>query len=263
MYKKYNLPLIALSVITVSITRPSFAQNVAVGAYLNTGLNTVPLSYSSSNGGASWGPAALRPPVPVDAAGTGNGTQLFSVSCDSTGMKCNAVGAYLNSRFNTVPLSYSSVNGGSSWSLSRVSPPVPIDAAGTGFGTQLFGISCDSSGVKCAAVGAYLNTRGYTVPLSYTTTNAGVNWSLSLVLPSVPVDAVGTGIGTQLFSISCDSTGAKCSAIGSYLTIYFNTVPLSYTSINGGVTWNLGLVRPPVPADALGTGFGTKLLGVD
>jgi hypothetical protein len=234
-------------------------QKTAVGYYRNLNNNLAPLSYASTNNGASW---SLGNPLPLPSDVAANGsqqTELYSTSCDTTGKTCNAVGFYLDSRNNITPLSYTTLNGGKTWSLStRVS--LPNDLAITGIqSSQLTATTCNSTGLQCLAVGFYLNNSNNILPFTYTSTNGGATWSLKARLP-LPADVAANGIqNTKLRSVTCDSTGVYCNAVGFYLNSNNNLVPLSYTSANGGATWTVGSAFA-LPANVAATGVQASRL---
>ena len=165
----------------------------AVGFYSNNKNNLVPLGYTTVNGGVSWAlSGAFLLPGNVASNGIQN-SRLQGVACDSTGKICCAVGFYLNTNNNVAPLSYNTINGGFTWSLS--SPfPLPGNVAANGIqNTRLEDVSCDSTAKFCMAGGFYLTTNNNLVPLSYTTVNGGSTWSLSTTLP-LPPDVAANGI---------------------------------------------------------------------
>lgn len=71
-------------------------------------------------------------PLPADIAAIGiQNTELFDIVCNSTNTQCTAVGRYLNNHNNVLPLSYTSVNGGSTWSLATtLGLPANVAASG-------------------------------------------------------------------------------------------------------------------------------------
>ena len=164
----------------------------AVGFYSNNKSNIAPLGYTTANGGVSWSLSGIFP-LPNNVAANGiQNTQLQDVACDSTGKICCAVGFYLNSNNNLVPLSYRSSNAGAAWLLGSAFP-LPRDVASNGIqNTELNAVNCDNSGSYCTAVGFYLNNGNNITPLSYTTVNGGATWSLSTTLP-LPADMAANG----------------------------------------------------------------------
>jgi hypothetical protein len=191
--------------------------------------NGAPLSYTSTNSGVTWALSTVQPPV--DLSGTGF---LYGVACSSTGLTCTAVG----SDGNNEPLCYTSIDGGVTWVLSTTQPPP--DGSGNGI---LHGVACSSSGLICTAVG----NDGLNAPLSYTSTDGGVTWALSTTQP--PPGGFGTG---YLYGVACSSSGSICTAVG-YDT---HTVPLGYTSTNGGVTWVASTTPPPLDVSGQGSILG-------
>lgn len=131
----------------------------AVGNYAS-----VPLSYKSTNRGNTWVPSTTLPPV---------GSILNSVTCSNDGLRCIAVGM---DDSNGVPLSYITANGGDTWVASTTQPPVNDSNNG-----NLYGVTCANNELMCTAVG----NDGNSQPLSYTTTNKGVTWVLSVTQPPI------------------------------------------------------------------------------
>jgi hypothetical protein len=235
----------------------------AVGFYLTTASNIVPLSYTSDNGGASW---SLSNPLPLPSNVASNGAQtsvLQGIACDTQGQVCNAIGYYRNTSNDVVPLSFTSKNGGVSWSLNAVLP-LPADVVSNGVQQSfLSGIHCNNGGNQCVAVGYYLNMSNNFLPITYTTSNASLNWVLGTTL-QLPIDVAGNGgRKSGLRGITCDSSGLYCSAVGYYLTQDNNLYPLSYTSTNRGLSWSLSN-QLPLPLDVISFGGRQNVLtGVD
>ncbi|RUR18648.1 exo-alpha-sialidase [Legionella sp. km535] len=196
---------------------------IAVGYYRNGSNPYYPLTYTSTDNGATWILSATLPPV----QGSGDNA-LFSVSCDTLG-RCAAVGNYVLAG-KALPLSYTSTDNGNNWILSATLPP-PLGATNNG----LSGVSCDQAG-HCAAVGIYYTTRF--VPMSFISSDHGANWSVSSTQPP----AQGS-IQDVLNGVSCNSSG-HCAAVGLY-TIGSKIVPLSYTSTDHGTTWSVSTTLPP------------------
>lgn len=228
------------------------ARCTAVGFYRNNRSSLVPLSYYSVNGGVSWS-LSTSLPIPVTAAANGLNTELNNVTCDNTGLICNAVGFYLTTANNIVPLSYRSVNGGASWSLSNPLP-LPSNVAANGVQTSVLqGIACDTQGQVCNAIGYYRTTSNDVVPLSFNSKNGGVSWSLSAVLP-LPADVVSSGVQQSFLSgIHCNNSGSQCVAVGYYLDLSNNFLPFTYTTANASLNWVLGTTLQ-LPIDVAGNG---------
>ncbi|MDR3501247.1 MAG: hypothetical protein P4L79_01530 [Legionella sp.] len=215
------------SSITLNINVVDLFLNLVTVGYYSVGIQSVPLSYLSSDGGVSWSLPTTLPPI----LGSSTTNMLSSVNCNSSGVRCVAVGQY-NDGSRSAPLSYTSTDSGMSWALSSTQPA----AVGTG-NNNLQDVTCDSTGVKCVAVGYAI--VGINTPLSYTSVDGGVNWILSTTLPP----AQG-GVASYAISVACDNTGIKCAAIG-----YYNNgtrlIPSSYTSTDGGANWSVSANMPP------------------
>jgi len=197
----------------------------SVGVYDNGGPS-LPLSYTSVDGGNSWQVSSTLPPVQGIGANV-----LNSITCDSTGMKCTAVGQYINGG-PSIPLSYTSSDGGDTWQVSSTLPPVQGNGE-----SKLFSVACDSTRMICTAVGYYKNNALY-ASLSYTSQDGGATWQVSTTLPPAQ------GSDDELSGVSCDSSGLICVAVG---TNYDSQgVPLSFTSSDGGITWIPSTIMPSV-----------------
>lgn len=127
--------------------------------------------YVSDDGGVSWSnPTKLDPPKLSDSY------QIRSIACDASMAFCLAVG---NAHFSkiTLPLAYTSDNGGVSWSK-----PIVLAGVNNAYKNILNAISCDKKGAHCIAVG-YYSLKGkhpYAEPLIYDIFNQGSSWNLSL-----------------------------------------------------------------------------------
>lgn len=164
----------------------------SVGRYIKTTGGVAPLSYHSSNGGNSWLLSSPLP-LPADVLTTASAlTRLIGVSCKNSGLECTAVGSYTKATGDNFPLSYTSINGGNSWSLSSPLPlPANVQTPVLDLPTLLTGITCDSSGLLCSTVGQYRYIGSIdpdNLSFSYTSIDGGNNWSLSSPFP-IPSDS--------------------------------------------------------------------------
>jgi photosystem II stability/assembly factor-like uncharacterized protein len=198
----------------------------AVGHY-NTGSQYIPLAYITANGGQSWQRATILPAVPNASSGF-----LNSVACSSSGSVCIAVG-YYNNGGQFVPLSYTSQDGGNTWSISSTLPT----PQGLGI-NALNSVTCASDGLHCVTVGRY-SSGGRAVPLSFTSSDAGNNWIISDTLPT----AQGAG-DNMLLAVACDRAGQQCVVVGDYNN-GGEIIPLSFISGDGGKNWVRSITQPP------------------
>jgi hypothetical protein len=190
-------------------------------AFDSSGSNNLPLVYTSSNGGINW---TLSPTFSLPS-GQNEGF-LFGVTC--VGSACVTVGASDNSGSNTLPLAYTSSDGGSHWTLSSAFSIPSGHTEG-----ELFSTVCVNS-TTCTAVGESFDS-GFTnqLPLAYTSSDGGSHWTLSSIfpLPSGQTDGL-------LNSVTC--IGSACTAVGeSFQSGFSNVLPLAYTSSDGGRNWTL------------------------
>ncbi|KTD72593.1 sialidase family protein [Legionella tucsonensis] len=209
----------------------------AVGFY-NDVTGRQPVSYYSANNGVTWS-EAIRPSTFNFPAGYVGGAKLMSVSC--VGTNCSAVGESPNpadqSGSSTLPISYTSANGGLTWSLVRFLSTNALPPGNRG--AFLNSVSC--AGTRCSAVGYYTRETadgtGQRLPVSYFSADNGVTWS-EAVLP--PTSGIPAGFqDAELTGVSCKNN--ICSAVGYYNNSMGNILPLTYQSLNNGMTWTLFL----------------------
>ena len=189
---------------------------IVVGFYSDSSSKVVPLAESWN--GSSW--SAQTVPVPSGA----KRSQLEGISCSSQSA-CVAVGYYLNSASEEVPLAESW--NGSSWSAQTV--PVPSGAKRS----QLEGVSCSSQSA-CIAVGGYEPNSAEEVPLAEF--RNGSSWSVQSV--PKPIRQL-----SWLERVSCGSASA-CVALGKERI--GGEQPLG--AFWGGSSWSLQSV-PYAPID--------------
>ncbi|MFJ1268474.1 sialidase family protein [Legionella lytica] len=170
-------------------------------------------------------------------------TTLPGLSCDDTAMKCIAVG-YSQNATATQPLSYTTTDGGISWSSPNQLAQISSRAQ-----SFLLGINCSKDGIRCTAIGASL-TLDTGIPLCYTTDDGGATWSA----PHTLATPENTHFNA-LLNIFCDTKNQNCVAVG-YSNTPGNEIPLIYNSHNHGADWNY--IQPILPENA----FTGVLLGV-
>ena len=168
------------------------------------------------------------------------GSTLTDVACDQSGRQCNAVGSYFQATtLKLFPLSVTSGDSSRTW-ITNVSFPLPSDIDSRMLrGARLAALSCDNTGQLCVSVGAYDSVaRSAQSPLAYTTSNGGLSWLLSSAMPLPNNQA--TNMSAGLTSVRCDNTRVLCTAVGMYTNTAGHDAPLSYISLNGGLTWQKG-----------------------
>lgn len=203
-----GFPLGALN--SVSCTGPLC---VAVGQSGNVGLSTiVPAAYKSIDGGRNWSAPAPTFNLPL---GKAKGL-LASTAC--VGNTCVAVGNAYN-LFDRVPLSYTSIDGGSTWTLGPTFNLPPTKTIG-----DLSGVDC--VGAVCTAVGNASTNLGELLATAYTSNDSGLTWTLSSTTILPPGNTL-----SQLFDVSCVST--ICTAVG-----LSDDTPIAYTSNDSGQSWS-------------------------
>jgi hypothetical protein len=213
-----NFPLGVLYAVTCDSTGN---QCIAVGGGVGLSVNNIfALIYSHSN----WS-NPISPPPPAGA----QTVFLTGVACNSTAQNCTAVGYSQDFSQSFSLLSYSTTDGGTSWS-------VPSTPAFVGSLNSFNGITCDTNlGTTCIAVGSNAS-----MAYSYKTSDGGATWSGPTFL-ATPTGASGTNVA----HISCDAIAKNCTTTG-YATYGNLGQPISYTTSDGGVTWSNPILLTPV-----------------
>lgn len=213
--------------LNITPTSAVFRNAVAVGFTNISGSK--PLAYSTSDIGYTWS----NPVLPQISGATGI---LYGTACDSSGLRCIAVGTKTISGV-IYATSYNTIDGGNNWTETSPLSPSASDTP------VLLGVACDSSGIFCTATGYYDDALSNRYNLIYTTNNGGNSWN-SFIDPG----EVSNSTDNSLNAVACDNTGAVCTTIGSALDGSGSRLLYSFTTRNYGVTWN-GPTLLPSSAD--------------
>lgn len=252
------------------------SECMAVGTYIDSAGGFKPYAIGGSAGSPIWG--SWNVPAPGGALAN----SLEGVSCTSSPSACTAVGNYVNSSGQEVPLA-ERWQPGTGWAVKAT--PSPSGAKASGF-TDVY---CANSGVPdCRVVGVQTTTANVTKPLIGSEYNGG--WSLGDT--PIPADeasgflaglscagssnCMGVGeyddytenrrmlaerftgtwsvspmeapakLSSQLTEIACVS-GTACTAVGSYVNGQGAKVPL-VASWNGA-SWSQKVVADPGQAE--------------
>jgi photosystem II stability/assembly factor-like uncharacterized protein len=189
--------------------------------------NSVPLSYNTTNGGNTW--------VESTTISSRHPRQnLRAISCDVSGKKCVIVGEFFKANGNysyPIPVVYTTADSGDTWEIS-LTPDVDQG--------ELMDIACDSDAQHCIAVGNYITESGG-IPMALVSFDGGGTWSRS----TIPTPQ--NSITYQISGIACDKSGKKCAAVGHFfLNSTGEAAPLSYVSMDGGITWDMPTTLPPI-----------------
>lgn len=197
----------------VSTSCDPSATNCVISAGINTTKVFVPVIYSTHNSAESFSRAKrLTPPRHRSPRSIIHGTTLLDVACDQTGKKCLTVGNTIaqNSTFNdyyaSLPVVYSSSDGGKSWAKPQTLPTrIKLHRADT-----LAGATCDLSGEKCSVVGFTMREdTGQNQIFVFKSRNGGEDWSKKVLIRTKEAREFPT-------SFKCDSANKKCIITGFY-----------------------------------------------
>jgi hypothetical protein len=211
-----------------------------------------PFSYISIDGGKDWSLNAIQPALPINALNHEHASnQLADVACDKTGLRCTTIGQYETKNHDILPLAYTSLDGGSTWSLGEQLPLPELTDVYATYGA-LSSVACDDERTQCTAIGEYkiLHRDGISFPLSYTSKDGGQHWKLSQEQPPLPKDARPRSEypdyeseTNHLHGVACSRTGLQCNAVGEYVKKSGEIAALSYSSMDGGHTWKLNSLK--------------------
>lgn len=214
------------------------AQRCVIMSSTKMGEDIVPIIYTLDGVGHWSQPAVL--PLPKSNIPKEDRILYAKLSCGESAFSC-VIAATMVSDVEATPFFYTTRDAGHKWATT---PLTSLEEPSNTYsnGIAVYGVHCDGSGFFCKAVG-YALTRdsfwtGYytSKPVVYTSQDGGVHWGAPVVLPS-DIDELKKA--STLTDVKCDETGMQCVAVG--LTQKSETGEMrfySFTSTNGGVTWD-------------------------
>jgi photosystem II stability/assembly factor-like uncharacterized protein len=184
---------------------------VAVGfIYNNVGAgkptSTTPLIYTSTDNGTNW----ISRSIPAVVSGNG-GISLRSVSCNGDHSQyCTALGNFTSWGKS---ITYITKDSGVNWT-----PHVLLYDQ-----DHMSAITCSgNTGQNCIAVGEYASAI-------YTSTDSGVNWTPHAIQQN-----------SILSGVICSGDASQyCTAVGEFVDSDGKSMPIAYTSTDGGESWVL------------------------
>lgn len=197
----------------VSASCDPSATNCVISGGINTSKVFVPVIYSTQDSAENWSAAKkLIPPRHRSPSNIVHGTTLLDVACDQTGKKCLTVGNTIaqNNVFNdyyaSLPVVYSSSNGGKSWNKPQKLPTkIKLHR-----GDTLAGAACDLSGEKCSVVGYTVHgDTGQNQTFVFKSRNGGEDWGKKVLIPTKEAAEFPT-------SFKCDYANKRCIITGYY-----------------------------------------------
>jgi hypothetical protein len=190
----------------------------AVGSYVDSAYHTVPLA-EAWNGTAWTIQATPSPPGSTDSV-------LSAVSCTAASA-CTAVGYYIDSATDTVPLA--EAWNGTTWTIQPTrSPPGSPD-------NVLSGVSCTAPDA-CMAVGSFISDQAAgTLAEAWN----GTSWTIQ------PTPRPAGHIDAFLAGVSCTAAGT-CTAVGGYVTATLPRAGRTLAEAWNGTSWRI----QPTPSAA-------------
>jgi hypothetical protein len=190
----------------------------AVGGNLNS---TSGPDWLLTGAGKHW--RAAVSPVPSDGA---TNADVAGVTCPAP-KRCLAVGDYVDASGHQQGLLLNW--NGHSWTATTA--PLPVGAAASP-AASLTDVECASS-ITCVAVGTYTDDSGEVEGMLL----SGHDTTWSAITAPLPSDAArnqGSGLGFQVFSMTCPSADS-CVLVGFYEDSKY--LPSGFTETGYGTTW--------------------------
>lgn len=227
----------------------------------------IPAFFTTQNSGDTWSPAALLNVPENKTLNPPQGLDVLDLGCDQSGLFCTALTHAVekenydpnmpNVPFTPTSLIYSTHDGGITWSdakpfkQTQSNSQEPVESK---YDVPSL-LSCDRLGLSCIALGPRytIESTEHSTTISgnnthaYLTQNGGLSWQHTTEL--LPGNSTDTNVFTAL---DCDISNRFCAAVGFSFDEQVetdNVVPIIYTTIDSGQTWQKRPFTPP--ADAL------------
>lgn len=211
--------------------------------------------YKTEDGGITWTKPTYLPAI-TEVSTYDDELANISLKCDEQAIKCMAAHNIIIDKTPRVVV-YKSNDGGISWSVPEILKSNISTKSRDEFGrsgNKLYyshiKISCDPSVTNCTIVGGLSSTK-VLLSMIYSTKDSGLNWMAASPLEKPSHSSPSSLIhGTSLLDVDCDETGKQCKAVGntiarnSYLNDYYASLPIVYSSSNGGKKWGKPKIMP-------------------
>lgn len=233
----------------------TLANCVAFGLLADKNNQFSRVTYSSEDGGKTWG-AAVKLQALENNSNYDDELMSGSIACDENATKCIATHFVILNKIAN-PVVYKTNDGGKTWSSPEILP-VKIDKvtlailkySSNNINGTYIKISCDTSATNCAIAGGVVSTKVF-VPIILSTKNSGNNWQTANELKKAKNSSPSNIIhGTNLLDIFCDETGKECKTVGNTIARnsdfndYFASLPVIYSSHDGGIKWGGPQIMP-------------------
>lgn len=207
---------------------------VAVGEKYNHPDNdqnaeSTPISYTTIDGGDHW---RFNSSLPKHK--NAEEVRIEDILCDAAAKNCLAIGSDKLTDRNSIAVAYRTNDSGANWTMTSI-PKASPDL------NNLYSLSCNKNMQHCVAVGyALLMDQLQFVPRAYTSDNAGESWQ------QAKTNIIPGKVQQFLHDVACDTTGVKCTAVGTTSDDKgLQVIPMSMNSVDGGKSWN-PVVQMPV-----------------
>lgn len=224
----------------------------------------IPAFFTTQNTGDTWSPATLINAPESKTLNTPPGLEILDLGCDKSGLFCTAVTQTVETEnpdpnvlkayipFTPTSLIYSTHDGGMTWSDAKPFKQTQGDSqepVESKYDVPRL-LSCDQSGLSCIALGTRyrIESDEHSTTISgnthaYHTQNGGLNWQHTTELfPSTPQNTI------FFTALDCDISNRFCAAVGFSFDEQDETdiaVPMIYTTIDSGQTWQKKPFTPP------------------
>lgn len=189
-----------------------------------------PMTYFTKDGGLTWS----GPHIIFHTTAFVKDNIHVGIKCNNDGSSCIIMSTSNKNRDISSKIYVISQNG------EKWEPAAPFKKPnGAESDSYLMDIDCNNTGLYCTAVG-FSNISNHfwesyhSVPVVYVTEDGGIHWHDPIA--SIKNELIKNK-GNLLSNVSCSDTGRQCTVIGATFDSNFEQQYYSYSSNDGGLTW--------------------------